>query len=219
MRYQILPSILSADWLRLGEEINAVMQAGANTIHFDVMDNHFVPNLTFGPLICQRLHESFPNLAIDVHLMATPVERLIEDFATAGAKRISIHPEATWHLDKNLQRIQALGIQAGIALNPATSPECIAWCQHHLNFVLVMTVNPGFGGQHLLPAVIKKIEWIKTNHPQITICVDGGIHVQNIKRIADAGATEFVMGSALFHSNDYAQMMQTLQAALTEPKR
>jgi ribulose-phosphate 3-epimerase len=213
MTYQILPSILSADFTRLGEEVTAVMQAGADMIHFDVMDNHYVPNLTFGPLLCDALHRRFDKLPIDVHLMTTPVDTLINSFATAGAHRISIHPDATHHLDRSLQCIRDVGCKAGLVLNPSTSLDCIEWCAHRIDFLLIMTVNPGFGGQTLIPEVIKKIEKAHHQYPDIPICVDGGITTDNIQSIALAGATEFVAGSTIFKSNDYSKTIAMLRAA------
>ncbi|CDZ78778.1 Ribulose-phosphate 3-epimerase [Legionella massiliensis] len=215
MAYLIAPSLLSADMTCLGEEVNNVIQAGADMIHFDVMDNHYVPNLTFGPPICQALHKRFPNLAIDVHLMTRPVDELINQFAKAGAKRISIHPDATIHLDRSLQLITQLGCAAGLVLNPATSPECLEWCIHHLDFVLVMTVNPGFGGQKLIPEIIDKIRRIKAKYPSLAICVDGGVSIDNIAHLAKAGASEFVAGSAIFSSDDYAKTIRIMREKLS----
>ncbi|MBA2652865.1 MAG: ribulose-phosphate 3-epimerase [Tatlockia sp.] len=214
MTYLIAPSLLSADMTRLGEEVSAVMDAGADMIHFDVMDNHYVPNLTFGPPICQLLYQRFPKLIIDVHLMATPVDSLINQFAKAGARRISLHPDATIHLDRSLDLIRQQGCAAGLVLNPAASPECLAWCIHRLDFVLVMTVNPGFGGQTLIPEAIDKIRWIKDKYPSLPICVDGGVTLDNIAILAKAGATEFVAGSAIFSSDDYAKTIRLMREKL-----
>lgn len=214
MTYLIAPSLLSADMTKLGDEVHAVMEAGADMIHFDVMDNHYVPNLTFGPPICQALHKRFPQYVIDVHLMTCPVDELIVQFAKAGANRISIHPEATIHLDRSLQLIRQQGCKAGLVLNPATSIDCLQWCIHRLDFVLVMTVNPGFGGQTLIPEVIDKITLIKQKYPKLPICVDGGISASNIAQIARAGASEFVAGSAIFSSDDYAKTIKTMRANL-----
>jgi ribulose-phosphate 3-epimerase len=211
MAYHILPSLLSAELMCLGEEINAVMNAGADMIHIDVMDNHYVPNLTFGPLLCEAIHKRFGTLSIDIHLMTTSVDALIQQFATAGAARISIHPDATIHLDRSLQFIRDLGCQAGLVLNPSTSLDCLEWCAHHLDFVLIMTVNPGFGGQTLITNVIKKIELCSYRFPQLPICVDGGVTTANITALAFAGATQFVAGSAIFHSNDYAKTIAMLR--------
>ncbi|MGC1183239.1 ribulose-phosphate 3-epimerase [Legionella sp.] len=216
MAYQILPSILSADLTRLGEEIDAVMQAGADSIHFDVMDNHYVPNLTFGPAFCEALIKRVPELPIDVHLMVKPVDSLIESFAKAGAQRISIHPDATIHLDRSLQLINDLGCKAGLVLNPATPIDVLAWCVHQLDFVLVMTVNPGFGGQKLISEIIKKIPKIRQLYPQLNLCVDGGVTTKNIAMLARAGANQFVTGSALFNSGNYQETINTMRTQLTE---
>ncbi len=212
--YQILPSLLAADITRLGEEVDQVMKSGADMVHVDVMDNHYVPNLTFGPLVCQALHNRFPVLPMDVHIMATPVDGLIQAFAEAGALRISIHPNATLHVDRSLQLIQHLGCKAGLVLNPATAIDCIQWCMHRLDFILVMTVNPGFGGQTLIPDVIKKIKTLHQQYPNLPICVDGGVNVDNIQALARAGATQFVAGSAIFKSNDYAKTIADMRLQL-----
>lgn len=214
--YQILPSILSADITRLGEEVDSVMKAGADMIHFDVMDNHYVPNLTFGPFFCESLKQRFPKLPIDVHLMASPVDDLIESFAKSGAKRISIHPDATIHLDRSLQLINDSGCQAGLVLNPATSLDVLEWSIHRLSFVLVMTVNPGFGGQKLIPEVMQKITQIKQHYPHLRLCVDGGVTTQNIASLARAGANEFVAGTAIFNSSDYLQTITAMRKELSE---
>jgi ribulose-phosphate 3-epimerase len=214
MKYHILPSILSADMTRLGDEVDAVMKAGADLIHFDVMDNHYVPNLTFGPMFCEALSKRFPKYAIDVHLMVTPVDALIESFAKAGASRISIHPDATIHLDRSLQFIKHLGCQAGVVLNPSTPIDCFTWCAHRLDFVLIMTVNPGFGGQKLIPEVISKIAQIRSLYPYLSICVDGGVTTDNIGELAAAGANEFVAGSAIFNSKNYKDTIQKMRNQL-----
>lgn len=214
MTFQILPSLLSADMTRLGEEVDAVMKAGADFIHFDVMDNHYVPNLTFGPAFCDALIKKFPNLPIDVHLMTTPVDTLIEAFAKAGAKRISTHPDATIHLDRSLQLINNLGCEAGLVLNPATSIDTLTWCAHNLKFVLVMTVNPGFGGQKLIPEVIPKLSKIRQQYPNLDLCVDGGVTPQNIASLAHAGANQFVAGSAIFNSSNYSETIKRMREQL-----
>lgn len=212
--YLILPSLLSADITQLGHEVKTVMKAGADMIHVDVMDNHYVPNLTFGPLICQALSKQFATLRMDVHLMTSPVDPLIQQFAEAGAERISIHPDATTHLDRSLQLIQNLGCKAGLVLNPATSLDWIEWCLHRLDFVLIMTVNPGFGGQSLIPDMIPKIKRLHEQCPQLPICVDGGVTIKNIAYLAEAGATEFVAGSAIFHSGNYAETIDAMRKQL-----
>ncbi|STX51180.1 D-ribulose-5-phosphate-3-epimerase [Legionella busanensis] len=214
MTFLIAPSLLSADLTRLGEEIENVMAADADMIHFDVMDNHYVPNLTLGPFVCQNILQRFPELIIDVHLMANPVDELIKQFAKAGAKRISIHPDGTIHLDRSLALIQEFGCEAGLVLNPATSPDSIQWCINKLDFVLVMTVNPGFAGQKLIPEVIKKIALIKEQYPNLPISVDGGVTVDNIKALAKVGATHFVAGSSIFNSENYQQAISNMRTQL-----
>lgn len=214
MTYQILPSMLSADLTRLGEEVDTVMQAGADFIHFDVMDNHYVPNLTFGPAFCSALIKRTPNLPVDVHLMVEPVDVLIEAFAKAGAKRISIHPDATIHLDRSLQLIKDLGCKPGLALNPTTPTEVLTWCVHHLSFVLIMTVNPGFGGQKLIPEMMNKITRIRQQYSHLDLCVDGGVTLQNIATLAQAGANQFVAGSAIFNSNNYQETLNIMRKQL-----
>lgn len=214
MSYQILPSILSADMTRLGDEVNSVMEAGADYIHFDVMDNHYVPNLTFGPNFCDALIKRFPTLPVDVHLMVNPVDALIESFAKAGAKRISIHPDATIHLDRSLQLINDLGCEAGLVFNPGTPINSLTWSAHRLSFVLVMTVNPGFGGQKIIPEVIGKITQIRQLYPQLDICVDGGVTIHNIASLAQAGANQFVAGSAIFNSTNYKETIESMRDQL-----
>lgn len=212
--YLIAPSLLSADMTRLGDEVSAVMDAGADMIHFDVMDNHYVPNLTLGPLVCGAIAKRFPKLIIDVHLMVTPVDELIMQFADAGAKRISIHPDATIHLDRSLQLIKQQGCQAGLVFNPSNAFDCLKWVAHRLDFVLIMTVNPGFGGQKLIPEVVDKITCIQKQYPNLPICVDGGVTTNNIADLARAGATQFVAGSAIFSGNDYQATIQTMRKNL-----
>lgn len=215
MAYCILPSLLSADMTRLGDEVDAVMKAGADSIHFDVMDNHYVPNLTFGPSFCEALIKRFPKLPVDVHLMVSPVDALIESFAKAGAQRISIHPDASIHLDRSLQLINRLGCQAGLVLNPATSIDALSWCLHRLDFVLVMTVNPGFGGQKLIPEILRKITQIRQLAPQLDLCVDGGVTIDNIASLAKAGANQFVAGSAIFNSINYQETIKKMRSQLS----
>lgn len=213
-KFKIIPSLLSADVMQTGDEVHAVMQAGADMLHIDVMDNHYVPNMTFGPNLCHGLRKRFTHLPMDVHLMASPVDALIKQFAEAGATRISIHPDATRHLDRSLQLIREYGCQAGLVLNPATSLDCIDYCLHRLDFVLIMTVNPGFASQTLIPEVINKIAKLHKNHPTLPICVDGGVTTENIASLARAGATEFVAGSAIFDSDDYAKTITRMREQL-----
>lgn len=214
MTFQILPSLLSADMTRLGEEVEAVMKAGADYIHFDVMDNHYVPNLTFGPAFCEALIKRIPKLPVDVHLMTTPVDSLIESFAKAGAKRISIHPDATIHLDRSLQLINSLGCEAGLVFNPATPIDVLKWSAHQLSFVLIMTVNPGFGGQKLISQIVPKISEIHQLYPTLGLCVDGGVTSNNIALLAKAGANQFVAGSAVFNGGDYNVTIRQMRKQL-----
>jgi ribulose-phosphate 3-epimerase len=214
----IAPSILSADFARLGAEVDAVVAAGADLVHFDVMDNHYVPNLTVGPLVCAALRRHGLRVPIDVHLMVKPVDRIIPDFAAAGATYISIHPEATEHVDRSLALIREHGCKCGLVLNPATP---LTWLDHvldKLDFVLVMSVNPGFGGQRFIEAVLPKIaavrKRIEAAGRDIRLEVDGGIKVDNIARIAAAGADTFVAGSAIFGSDDYAATIGALRREL-----
>jgi ribulose-phosphate 3-epimerase len=214
--YLILPSLLSADFLNLENEIKTVIDAGADLIHLDIMDRHYVPNITFGPMLCKSIHQKFPHVLLDVHLMTTPVDALIEDFAHSGATRISIHPDATTHLDRSLELIRKLGCEAGLALNPSTSSDCIRWCLHRLDFILIMTVNPGFGGQSWIPAMLHKINEIHTQFPDLPICTDGGINIDNISELANAGASQFIAGSAIFNSNDYTKTIKTMRENLNQ---
>ncbi len=214
----IAPSILSADFARLGDEVNAVLSAGADIIHFDVMDNHYVPNLTIGPLVCQALRKHGITAPIDVHLMVEPVDDLIQLFAQSGADYISFHPEASRHVDRSLQLIKDLGAKAGLALNPATPLSSLSYVLDKLDYVLLMSVNPGFGGQSFIPSVYEKIKETRTLldkvNPQIRLEVDGGIKIDNIAKVAALGADMFVAGSAIFNSADYAKTIQAMRDAI-----
>lgn len=215
----IAPSILSADFARLGEEVRDVLAAGADVIHFDVMDNHYVPNLTVGPLVCRALRTSGITAPIDVHLMVRPVDRLVHDFAKAGATRISFHPEATEHVDRTIELIRELGCRPGIALNPATPLQCLDYTLEKVDLVLVMSVNPGFGGQTFIDTSLGKLAQVRAridaldraDDQAIRLEVDGGVKPDNIRSIAAAGADMFVAGSAIFGSSDYAATIARLR--------
>ena len=218
MKPLIAPSILSADFARLGDDVTAVLDAGADIVHFDVMDNHFVPNLTIGPLICKALRNYGIDAPIDVHLMVEPVDRIIPDFAAAGASYITFHPEASRHIDRSLALIHDEGCKAGLVFNPATP---LGWLEHvidKVDMVLLMSVNPGFGGQTFLPSALDKLrqarEMIDAVDREIRLEIDGGVKVDNIREIAAAGADTFVAGSAIFGSADYAATIAAMRSEI-----
>ncbi|OFE13603.1 ribulose-phosphate 3-epimerase [Pseudohongiella acticola] len=214
----IAPSILSADFARLGEEVDAVLAAGADVVHFDVMDNHYVPNLTIGPMVCKALRNYGVTAPIDVHLMVSPVDQMIQDFAKAGATYISFHPEASLHVDRSLQLIRDAGCHAGLVLNPGTSLECLEYVLDKVDLILVMSVNPGFGGQKFIPTALKKLQQVRRliddSGRDIRLEVDGGVTVDNIAEIAAAGADMFVAGSAIFNSDSYQQTISKMRQQL-----
>ncbi|MDR2216672.1 MAG: ribulose-phosphate 3-epimerase [Nevskiaceae bacterium] len=216
--YLIAPSILSADFARLGEEVANVLAAGADVVHFDVMDNHYVPNLTIGPMVCQALRKYGITAPIDVHLMVSPVDSLIQDFAKAGASYITFHPEATNHVDRSLQLVRDLGCKSGLVLNPATPIDCLEYVMDKLDVILLMSVNPGFGGQKFIPSTLRKLtqvrELIARSGRDIKLEVDGGVGVANIAEVARAGADMFVAGSAIFNSGDYAATIASMRKEL-----
>ena len=214
----IAPSILSANFARLGDEVDKVLEAGADWVHFDVMDNHYVPNLTLGPMVCKALRNHGVTAPIDVHLMVSPVDRMIGDFIEAGASMITFHPEATDHIDRSLQLIRAEGCKAGLVLNPATNPDVIEYVIDKLDMVLLMSVNPGFGGQKFIPSTLKKLrkvrKMIDDSGLDIHLEVDGGVTPNNIRQIAEAGANAFVAGSAIFGADSYQEAVASMRSEL-----
>ena len=216
--YKIAPSILSADFARLGEEVENVLAAGADMVHFDVMDNHYVPNLTIGPMVCKALRQHGITAPIDVHLMVRPVDRMIGEFIEAGASYITFHPEASEHIDRSLQMIRDGGCQAGLVLNPATPLHCLDHVMDRLDMILLMSVNPGFGGQTFIPSTLDKLrqvrERIDASGKAIRLEVDGGVGIGNIAEIAAAGADTFVAGSAIFNTDDYRATIDAMRAEL-----
>ncbi len=211
----IAPSILSADFARLGEEVNAVLEAGADWVHFDVMDNHYVPNLTIGPMVCKALRDFGISAPIDVHLMVEPVDAIVPEFAAAGASLISFHPEASRHVDRTIQTIREAGCQVGLVLNPATPVDILDWTLEQLDLVLLMSVNPGFGGQSFIPHVLEKTRAVRSridaSGRPVRLEIDGGVKVDNIAEIAAAGADTFVAGSAIFGADDYQQTISQMK--------
>ncbi|MEJ1098142.1 MULTISPECIES: ribulose-phosphate 3-epimerase [unclassified Pseudoxanthomonas] len=214
----IAPSILSADFARLGEEVDNVLAAGADWVHFDVMDNHYVPNLTIGPLVCSALRKHGITAPIDVHLMVEPVDRIVPDFAEAGASIISFHPEATRHVHRTIQLIKSHGCKAGLVLNPGTPVDALDWVLEDLDLVLLMSVNPGFGGQAFIPSALDKLRAVRkkidATGKDIRLEIDGGVKAENIGEIAAAGADAFVAGSAIFNAPDYADVIRRMRRAV-----
>ena len=219
----IAPSILSADFARLGEEVDNVLKAGADWVHFDVMDNHYVPNLTIGPLVCSALRKHGVTAPIDVHLMVKPVDRIVPDFAEAGATLISFHPEASNHVHRTIQLIKSHGCKAGLVLNPATPVDALDWVLEDLDMVLLMSVNPGFGGQAFIPSALDKLRAVRkkidASGKSIRLEIDGGVKADNIGEIAAAGADTFVAGSAIFNAPDYRRVIADMCDAVAAAKK
>ena len=220
--FQIAPSILSADFARLGEEVDNVLAAGADIVHFDVMDNHYVPNLTIGPMVCEALRKHGVTAPIDVHLMVSPVDDLIRMFIDAGASYITFHPEASAHIDRSLQLIRDGGCKAGLVFNPATPLHYLDYVMDRLDMILLMSVNPGFGGQSFIPGTLDKLrearQRIDASGRDIRLEIDGGVKVDNIRAIAEAGADTFVAGSAIFNTDDYRATIDRMRAELAQVK-
>lgn len=218
--YKIAPSILSANFARLGDEVDNVLAAGADWVHFDVMDNHYVPNLTIGPMVCKALRNHGVEAPIDVHLMVEPVDDMIRMFADAGASYITFHPEASKHVDRSLQLIQSLGCKAGLVFNPASSLDAAKYVMDRLDMILLMSVNPGFGGQKFIPATLDKLrearKLIDDSGLDIRLEIDGGVTRDNIREIAQAGADSFVAGSAIFNQDDYAEVIKAMRSELAQ---
>ncbi|MCO6058685.1 ribulose-phosphate 3-epimerase [Pseudomonas sp. MOB-449] len=218
--FAIAPSILSADFARLGEEVENVLAAGADIVHFDVMDNHYVPNLTIGPMVCSALRKYGITAPIDAHLMVKPVDRIIGDFIEAGATYVTFHPEASEHIDRSLQLIRDGGAKAGLVFNPATPLDVLKYVMDKVDMILLMSVNPGFGGQKFIPGTLDKLRearaLIDASGRDIRLEIDGGVNVKNIREIAAAGADTFVAGSAIFNAPDYAEVIATMRAELAQ---
>lgn len=218
--YKIAPSILSADFARLGEEVDSVLAAGADMVHFDVMDNHYVPNLTIGPLVCEALRKHGVSADIDVHLMVKPVDRIIPDFAKAGASYITFHPEASEHVDRSLQLVRDEGCKSGLVFNPATPLDYLRYVLDKVDIVLLMSVNPGFGGQEFIPSALDKLRQVRAMIDEsglpIRLEIDGGVKLDNIRAIAEAGADTFVAGSAIFGTKDYKATITAMRAELAK---
>ncbi|MGA9852549.1 MAG: ribulose-phosphate 3-epimerase [Gammaproteobacteria bacterium] len=221
--FRIAASILSADFARLGEEVDSVLKAGADMIHFDVMDNHYVPNLTVGPVVCEALRKYGVKAPIDVHLMVKPVDRLIEAFAKAGATDITFHPQASEHVDRSLALIRSSGCRAGLVFNPATPLDDLKYVMNKLDMILIMSVNPGFAGQSFIPSSLDKLRearaLIKASGRDIRLEIDGGVKVDNIREIAAAGADTFVAGSAIFGAKDYKAVIKAMRDELAHTRR